>query len=51
MGGGLKISRKINAPPPHPAVYFEPESSIYKLGDIGISNNLIGSLSLANGQF
>ena len=24
--------------------------SIYKLGDVGISSNLIGSLSLANGQ-
>ena len=24
--------------------------SIYKLGDVGISNNLIGSLSLTNGH-
>ena len=24
--------------------------SIYKLGDVGISSNLIGSLSLTNGQ-
>ena len=26
-------------------------TSIYKLGDVGISSNLIGSLSLANGQY
>ena len=26
------------------------EISIYKLGDVGISSNMIGSLSLTNGQ-
>ena len=33
-----------------PSIVSLSTSSIYELGDVGISSNLIGSLSLANGQ-
>ena len=51
LGASSNKNKRLSYTPRSPTYYWPIfKISIYKLGDVGISSNLIGSLSLTNGH-